>query len=138
MRIQEKRLHIDPIHWAIEENMSNASPLSRIEQRDNNNTIVWLDINEIKKFIPKEQESTSKLIIKTVLQIKEGNYLSPAKIYVYDDRILFEDGLHRISAAIKTHNIFVPVIVAKNQIKELKEIMKIHYKEPLLEKPPIL
>lgn len=132
--MKEKKLYLEHIKWAINEDMEYASPLSRIEQRNNDNTIVWLDINELQKFMPKET-SIVKLIVKSVSQIKEKKHLSPAKIHVYNEQILFEDGLHRIYAALKVHNLYVPVIIEKKQIKNLKELIKPYGKEPLQEKP---
>ena len=134
--MKEKRLYLEPIKWAIEENMGHASPLSRVEQRDNNNTIVWLDMNDIKQFLPKETKSTTTLVVKSVSQIKEKKFMSPAKIHVYNEQILFEDGLHRILAAIKTHNFYIPAIIHKNQVKDLKELLRVYTKEPLQEKSP--
>ena len=134
--MREKRLYLKNIKWAIEEDIGHASPLSRVEQRNNNNTIVWLDIHELQKFMPKETSSSTKLIIKSISQIKEKNFLSPIKVHVYNEQILFEDGLHRIFAALKTNNLYIPALIEKKQVKDLKSLLRVYSKEPLQEKSP--
>ena len=86
--------------------------------------------------MPKETSSSTKLIIKSISQIKEKNFLSPIKVHVYNEQILFEDGLHRIFAALKTNNLYIPALIEKKQVKDLKSLLRVYSKEPLQEKSP--
>ena len=127
------------IRWAVGKNLRKASLTSRKDQTDESNIVVWVDINKLVSVSnPDMRADSSDKIDRAIEHWQNDGWMDPPYIDIYKGMVEFVDGRHRILAAKKQGSLFAPVIMDKEEVGNLKELLgggSVIRKQPLTEHP---
>lgn len=127
---------VNQLNWAVGTNITHASNLSKSDQTDPKNTILWVNIKDLMHStdpfqkvdldnIEIDKNILSNRVPKAINHFQSGSYMDPSFIHYneYGNNIVFTDGRHRLIAAFLMGEQYAPVIVNKDDIDKIKELV---------------
>ena len=137
MKIFETQPIDEKVEWAIGNNIEHASRLGRKDQQSSEYETLWLNIDDIFHYTDKSQSldvrshTGGENSIGSRVEMAKQFWLGGGKMDLaiigwneHFNNLQFTDGRHRLVAAYQLGDHWAPVLVEKNSIEKIKDVVR--------------
>jgi hypothetical protein len=120
--------------WAVDEYVSKARPVSRVDQADPEMAVLWIPTATLLRLTETGQRTSLKAdkLARAVAFWEKGGFMEPPVVSLYGRHIVFADGRHRTVAAKTLGITHVPVVVPKEEAGGFRTLLSGSRRQPLL------